>query len=181
MSYSSIPFISDEDVEFFTNDNKPQEKNIGKVEIQKDITMSNGLITKDEFEKMFPENINQPLTLLPKPVKYDDTGKSTKIAERCPLFNYANLIDDVLEDFGGVEEIIKYEWDNDKNEGLIICLMKDWRIFRYVFKGSEYSGLSQEDRIKKLNRECQIFEDFDDWGHWEDLNSLEEVDDKQKL
>lgn len=118
---------------------------------------------------------------LPKPVEYDDTGKSVKIAERYPLFGCANLIDEVLEDFGGVEEILKCEWNNDKNEGLVICLMKDWRVFRYFLKGTEYSGLSQEDRIKKLNRECQVFEDFDDWGHWEDLGGSTEENDKQTL
>lgn len=117
----------------------------------------------------------------PKIVTYDDTGKSVKISERYPLFGFATLIDDVLDEFGGVEEIVECQWVPEFNEGLVVCLMKDWRVFRLNLKSHEYASLSHDDRRSKINRDCMLFEDMDEWSHWEELGGAREDSEKEAL
>jgi hypothetical protein len=117
----------------------------------------------------------------PKPVVYDDMGESTKIAEKYPMFGFASLLDEILDEFGGVTEIMSCNWNNITDEGTVTCLMKDWRVFRYNLKANEFATLSYDDRKSKINRECLVFEDMDDFGHWEELGGVAEENDKNAL
>lgn len=134
------------------------------------------------FNSFFGFNPGSPQPkITPQPAKYEDEKKSIKIAERHPLFGFASLLDEILEDFGGVQEIFQCNWDCTTNQGTVICLMNDWRVFRYVLKANEFATLKPEDRISKINRECQIFEDVEDWGHWIDLGGENEEPDKRTI
>jgi hypothetical protein len=134
----------------------------------------------ESIMKSFAGDSNKS-TVPPKIVTYDDTGKSVKISERYPLFDLATLIDDVLDEFGGVEEIMECKWGSLLNEGLVVCLMKDWRVFRLNLKSHEYASLTYDDRRFKINRDCMIFEDMDEWSHWEELGGTLEDSEKEAL
>jgi len=120
-----------------------------------------------------------------KPTEYNDMDLALKIVDRNPTFSYGELLDEVLEDFGGVQEIITCS-EQDNDNWLIIALMKDWRVFRYKLVVNDFAILSRENRKIKINRECQVFEDMDDWGHWQELDggsddNKQAIVDKQKL
>lgn len=135
---------------------------------------------REAFKKFFADP-EKPKGPPPKIVTYDDTGKSVKISERYPLFGFASLIDDILEEFGGVEEIMECQWVPEFNEGLVVCLMKDWRVFRLNLKSHEYASLSHNDRRSKINRDCMLFEDMDEWSHWEELGGSREQNEKEAM
>lgn len=106
------------------------------------------------------------------PVIYDDMDNidNNKISERYPKFGFGSLLDDVLEDFGGVLDIFVCVWDDNKLEGEVVCLMKDWRVFRYFLKQNELAALDNEKRISLINKDCFVFEDVDDWCSWKELD-----------
>lgn len=106
------------------------------------------------------------------PVIYDDMDNvdNNKISERYPKFGFGSLLDDVLEDFGGVLDIFVCVWDDNKLEGEVVCLMKDWRVFRYFLKQNELASLDNEKRISLINKDCFVFEDVDDWCSWKELD-----------
>jgi hypothetical protein len=106
------------------------------------------------------------------PAIYDDMDNinNIKISERYPKFGFGDLLDEILEDFGGVLDIFLCDWDDIKMEGEVICLLKNWRVFRYYLKQNELSILSRENRISLINKDCIIFEDVDDWGSWKELS-----------
>jgi len=105
------------------------------------------------------------------PVIYDDMDNvdNIKISERFPKFGFGSLLDEILCGFGGVLDIFLCEWDDDKMEGEVVCLMKDWRVFRYFLKLNELSFHDRDGRIKLINKDCLIFEDIDDWSAWKEL------------
>ncbi len=119
----------------------------------------------------------------PEPAVYDDTedANNTKIQDKFPMFGYASLLDEVLEEFGGVQEIMKCNWDSVMNEGEVVCLMNDWRVFRYYLKDHEFSSLNHDERKSKINRECMIHEDMDDYGHWLELGGEREEQEKKAM
>lgn len=104
-----------------------------------------------------------------------------KIADRNPNLLYNDIVDEVLEEFGGVHEVIEVNENELSNEWLIIALMRDWRVFLYVIKPNEFSCLSKEERKQKINRECIIFEDMDDWSVWQELDGSATDNFKQKI
>lgn len=118
-----------------------------------------------------------------KPVVYDDMSEAgnVKIVEKYPNFGFGGLLDEILESFGGVQEIMECNWDKELNEGGVICLMKDWRVFRYYVKQSALAGLTHDERVSKINCDCKLFEDMDDWGHWEDMGGIREEEEKRVL
>lgn len=91
-----------------------------------------------------------------------------KIGERYPKFGFGDLLDEILEEFGGVLDIFRCEWDENTLDGEVVCLMKDWRVFQYHLKQNEMAALSRVDRIKVINRDCFIFEDVDNWCMWKE-------------
>jgi hypothetical protein len=122
------------------------------------------------FEEFFEPSIRQKV----EPVAYVEEKKTNKVTDLDPDFLYGDILDDILTSFGGVEEVIRCKWDKNLNEGELVCLMKDWRVFRYVLKANDFAVLKPEDRVAKINRECHVFEDVDDWGHWEELGGKRE-------
>jgi hypothetical protein len=97
-----------------------------------------------------------------------------KIVDLYPRFLYGNLLDDVLEELGGIQEILSCEWDQDMNAGTVACLMKDWRVTSYYLKANDFSALSGVERMERIKRECMVHEDMDDWGHYLELANTEE-------
>lgn len=114
------------------------------------------------------------------PAEYIDYTKSVKVVDRSGLFMFGEVMDRVLESFGGVQEMMECSWDIDNNFGIVVCLMNDWRIFHYVLKAGEFSILNDEGRISKINRECRIFEDMDDWSHWKEYLG-DDINNKKSL
>jgi hypothetical protein len=106
------------------------------------------------------------------PAIYDDMDNinNNKISEQYPKFGFGDLLDEILEDFGGVLDIFICEWDDIKLEGEVVCLINNWRVFRYYLKQNELSVLDREKRISLINKDCLIFEDIDEWGSWKELN-----------
>jgi hypothetical protein len=136
------------------------------------------------FESLLTDNqIYKTITPEPDPKVYDDLSEANniKIAEKFPKFEFGCLIDEVLESFGGVLEIMRCTWDDNFKQGTVVCLMKDWRVFQLNLKANDFALLDREKRISKINRECLIFEDIEDLHHFEDLNGLDSDDDKRKL
>jgi hypothetical protein len=123
------------------------------------------------------------------PTIYDDMDNidNNKISERYPKFGFGNLLDEILEDFGGVLDIFVCEWDDVKLEGEVVCLMKNWRVFRYFLKQNDISVLNREQRISLINKDCFVFEDVDDWCSWKELDgdrlekSKKEIEEKQEI
>lgn len=123
------------------------------------------------------------------PAIYDDMENvdNIKIGERYPKFGFGDLLDEILDDFGGVLDIFLCEWDDTKLEGEIVCLMKDWRVFRYFLKQNDIAALDREKRIMLINKDCFIFEDVDDWCSWKELagdkaeKSKKEIEEKKEL
>lgn len=123
------------------------------------------------------------------PAIYDDMDNidNIKISERFPKFGFGDLLDEILEDFGGVLDIFVCEWDDVKLEGEIVCLMKDWRVFRYFLKQNDIAVLDREKRIMLINKDCFVFEDMDDWCSWKELDgdrtekSKKEIEEKKEL
>jgi hypothetical protein len=135
----------------------------------------------DLFSHFFEAGGTTKKVPLPAPVVYDNMGESIKINERYPLFACGSLLDEVLEEFGGVQEIMSCKWDSIFNEGTVVCLMNDWRVFRYKLKLHEFSSLKHDERKSKINRECHVFEDIDEFGHWEELGGINEENNKESL
>ncbi len=56
------------------------------------------------------------------PAIYDDMDNinNIKISERYPKFGFGDLLDEILEDFGGVLDIFLCDWDDIKMEGEVI-------------------------------------------------------------
>lgn len=127
----------------------------------------------DDFSSFFGETskTTEYTKTLPEPAVYDDMENidNNKIAERFPKFAFGNLLDEILEDFGGVLDIFHCDWNEECMQGEVVCLMKDWRVFRYLLKQNELSSLTEEDRIKLINKDCILFEDVDDWSNWTEL------------
>jgi hypothetical protein len=114
-------------------------------------------------------------------VVYDHTKEPTKLTDKNPMIPSCDVFDEVLSDFGGVLQIIKGEYDSTKKIGVIICLMKDWRIFRFKLYGADFDNITYDEKVTKINHQCQIFEDMDDWSHWEETVGDNEIDDKRTL
>lgn len=116
-----------------------------------------------------------------------DNIDNNKISERYPKFGFGDLLDEILEEFGGVLDIFVCEWDDATLEGEVVCLMKDWRVFRYFLKQNELSILNREKRISLINKDCLIFEDMDDWCAWKELagnreeKAKKEIEEKKEL
>lgn len=141
---------------------------------------------KIAFESLFDDpsiGISTYTKTPPTPPEYDnmEDKDNIKIAEKFPVFGFGSLLDEILEGYGGVQEILRCTWNELTNEGEVACLMKDWRVFRYYMKQNDFSALSQEDRISKIDRECLICEDMDDWGHWEELGGSREEQNKKAM
>jgi hypothetical protein len=123
------------------------------------------------------------------PAIYDDMDNidNNKISERYPKFGFGDLLDEILDDFGGVLDIFVCEWDDVKLEGEVVCLMKDWRVFRYFLKQNDIAALDREKRIMLINKDCLIFEDVDDWCAWKELDgdraekSKKEIEEKMEI
>jgi hypothetical protein len=96
-------------------------------------------------------------------------GDEVYLNHRCVEFLYGDIIDAVLKSFGGVVEIMDIWWNEMSSEGEVVCLMADWRVFRYYLKANDFASLSYEDRVRKINHECLVFEDMDDYGRWVEL------------
>ena len=172
----------DTEAGMFDNNKKPMTAD----EIKAPYVTPTQYLSKQFHEFFDLHNGNTKITFeqtKPVEVVYDtmDDKDNVKIAERYPTFGYGSLLDEVLEDFGGVQEIVRCSWDENINEGEVVCLMKDWRVFRYVLKQNDFAALKHEDRITKINRECLVCEDMDDWGHWEELGGTREEQEKKAL
>lgn len=135
----------------------------------------------EDVGKLFERFFASPSINKMEPVEYIDEKNINKITELVPDFVFADLLDDVLASFGGIQEIIRCNWDKTYLEGELVCLMKDWRVFRYVVKANDFVSLKLEERVAKINRECHIFEDVDDWGHWEELGGKREEQFKKDM
>lgn len=117
------------------------------------------------------------------PAIYDDMENidNNKIAERFPKFGFGDLLDEILDDFGGVQDIFSCEWDETRMEGEVVCLMNDWRVFRYFLKQNDLSILDREARIKLINKDCIVFEDIDDWSAWKELADVRIEHEKKEI
>lgn len=150
----------------------------------------------ETYEMLIPKEIRDFLNLPSVlnvnyiiPAIYDNMENinNIKISERFPKFGFGDLLDDILKDFGGVLEIFKCEWDEIGMEGELVCLLNDWRVFRYVLKQNELASLDGEGRIKLINKDCLIFEDIDDWSAWKELDgdrwtkSKKEIEEKKEI
>lgn len=114
------------------------------------------------------------------PAIYDDMENvdNIKISERFPKFGFGDLLDEILEDFGGVLDIFQCEWNEDIMEGEVVCLMKDWRVFRYLLKQNEMASLTRDERIRVINKDCIVFEDIDEWSSWKEVKDDKEENKK---
>lgn len=129
------------------------------------------ILTDDEKDLCGVDSIKLIINI---PAIYDDMDNidNNRISERYPKFGFGDLLDEILDDFGGVLDIFVCEWDDVKLEGEVVCLMKDWRVFRYFLKQNDIASLDREKRISLINKDCLIFEDIDDWCAWkEELES----------
>lgn len=95
---------------------------------------------------------------------------NVKISEQYPKFGFGSLFDEILDGFGGVLEIFSCDWNDIELEGEIVCLMNDWRVFRYYLKQSNLSGLDKESRVKMINKDCILFEDIDEYSSWKEVD-----------
>ncbi len=100
------------------------------------------------------------------PVVYDDSLEmnNIKISEKYPKFKFGEVIDDVLDDLGGIEEILNCEWHDDVKQGKVVCLLKNWQVFRLVLKTVDMESLDRTEVYNKINSYKQLFDDMDDYG-----------------
>jgi hypothetical protein len=136
------------------------------------------------FESFFDDpRVTEYTKTLPEPAVYNDMENidNLKIAERFPKFAFGDLLDEILEDFGGVLDIFHCDWTEECMEGEVVCLMKDWRVFRYHLKQNELSSLNREARIKLINKDCILFEDVDDWSAWKELADVRIEKEKKEI
>lgn len=100
---------------------------------------------------------------------------TTKICEKNPSLPYGSLLDEVYEDWGGISEVIECKWNTAMKAGITVCLMNDWRVIRVKVKDCDYINLTDAEKRIKMNHDAMVFEDMDNWSHWEETigDSLE--------
>lgn len=109
-------------------------------------------------------------TLAVDAVVYDDSDEmnNVKISDKFPRFSFGSVVDEVLDDFGGVLEIIQCVWDESLQKGKTVCLLKDWTVFVLELKSLDYVSLDHAAKKTKINHDCEVLDDIEEWIKWED-------------
>lgn len=105
--------------------------------------------------------------ILVNPVVYDDSSEidNVKISDKFPMFKYGNFIDEILDEYGGVIEILKCEWNMIHGFGEVVCLLKNWKVCRFVLTDID-GGLSKQ----LLEKNHEVYDDIEDYEHFVDVN-----------
>lgn len=104
-------------------------------------------------------------------VVYEDNtgGLGGSVINVFHQFGWVGLLEEVLVGMGGIREVLKVEWDSVEGVGVVVCLLNDWRVFRFFAATDEFKDLGIGACRDKIERDCKIFEDMDDWYIWEEL------------
>ncbi len=127
-------------------------------------------------------SVGSPVAAIePYVIESIDGMENTKVSNKNPSFTHGKFIDDIFEGFGGVLELMKVTWDDGIKEGEVCVLMKDWRVISIFIKTDEFVGMTDDQIETKINADCMVFEDMDEWSHWYEADGGRMEREKKKV